>query len=467
MRCNAAKVLPALLFAAAPLVFGAEPAAAAAAKSTARSAEEIRRIAASAYVYGYPAVDTYNVLYSHCLDVGGPEYKGPLNAVHHTRTVATPADRAVIAPNVDTPYSHGWFDLRAGPLVLSLPAFEADRYVSLQLFDLYTYITGYVTPRTNGHRGGNFLLVGPGWKGKVPPGIKGVFRSTTWLAFGLYRTQLFDEADLPRVHAIQDGFKVTPLSVYLGKAPPAVPPPLRPVAPVNLRKSPFSPEYFGVLGWMLGFMPILPEDKAIRAEIATLGVVAGAGFAPPAGDVPAIVAGMQQGLGTMGERARAVRSSAELFGSRAFLGTDYLVRATGAMLGIFGNSAEEFLGVGYQADGTGQPFHGSHRYRIRFAPGGLPPVGAFWSLTVYNEERLLYANAIDRHVIGSRSLPGLLRDPDGGFTLLVQHEDPGPEHRANWLPTPAGAFGLTFRTYLPGEAIRKGSWTAPPVVRQP
>jgi hypothetical protein len=405
-------------------------------------------------------VDTYNVLYSHCFDIGGPEYKGPLNAVHHTRNVASPVDRAVIAPNVDTPYSHAWLDLRAEPLVLTLPAFEAERYVSLQLFDLYTYITGYVTPRTNGNAGGDFLIVGPDWQGEVPPGIKGVFRSTTWLAFGLYRTQLFGEDDLERVHAIQDGFRVTPLSAYLGQPAPPAAAPIKPVAPVNLREAPTSPAFLGVLDWMLRFMPQLPEDAAVRAQIAGLGL-------GHAGEQPAIMQGMQQALGTMGERAKQVRSSAELFGSREFLGSDYLVRATGAMLGIFGNSAEEFLGVGYQTDSIGQAFDGKHRYRIRFAPGTEPPVGAFWSITVYNAERLLYPTAIGRYVIRSRDVPGLKRDPDGGFTLLVQHDDPGEGMRSNWLPVPAGAFGLTFRTYLPGAAVRDGSWRAPPVERQP
>jgi hypothetical protein len=427
-------------------------------QAAAPSPEQAR--AAAAYIYGYPMVDTYNVLYSHCFDIGGPEYKGPMNAVHHTRNLATPDDRAVIAPNVDTPYSHAWFDLRAEPLVLTLPAFEADRYVSLQLFDLYTYITGYVTPRTNGNAGGRFLLVGPDWQGEVPPGITGVFRSTTWLAFGLYRTQLLGEGDLARVHAIQNGFGVTPLSAYLGKAPPPAAAPIKPIPPVNLRKSPTAPGYFGVLEWMLRFMPELPEDAAVRAQIAGLG-------AGRAGDQPAIMQGMQQALGTMGERAKTVRSSAELFGSREYLGTDYLVRATGAMLGIFGNSAEEFLGVGYQTDSTGQAFDGTHRYRIRFAPGSEPPVGAFWSITVYNAERLLYPNAIGRYVIRSRDVAGLNRDPDGGFTLLVQHDDPGEALRANWLPIPDGPLGLTFRTYLPGEAVRNGTWRAPPVERLP
>jgi hypothetical protein len=429
-------------------------------------ADAPQAIAKDAYIYGYPVVDAYNVLYNYSLDPASPEYKGRLNAVHHTRNVATPRDRAIIAPNVDTPYSHAWFDLRAEPLVLTIPAFEPNRYVSLQLFDLYSYITGYVTPRTNGNRGGRFLLTGPGWKGVAPPGIDGVFESTTWLGLGLYRTQLFDKADLPRVHAIQDGFKVTPLSGFLRQPPPPPKPPLAPVTPVNLRTDPTSLRFFDVLDWMLQYMPALPEDSALRHRMQGIGIHPGRPFAAPAGSAPLVKSGMEAGLAAMRERATQVRSSSELFGSRAYLGTDYLVRATGAMLGIFGNAAEEYLGVGYQADSEGRPFNGAHRYRIRFAPGALPPVGAFWSITVYDADRLLYANTIDRYVINSPMLPTLKRDLDGGITLHIQHADPGPALHANWLPVPPGDFGLTFRTYQPTEAIRNGAWRAPPVAMQ-
>jgi hypothetical protein len=186
-------------------------------------------------------------------------------------------------------------------------------------------------------------------------------------------------------------------------------------------------------------------------------------FTPPDALRPAIVEGMGQGLEAMGNRARNVRSSAELFGSREFLGNDYLVRAVGAMLGILGNAAEEYLGVGWQADAEGRPFDGARRYRIRFAPGQLPPVDGFWSITAYTQQRLLYANPLRRYVINTPMLPALARDADGGITLHVQHDSPGAGREGNWLPCPATPFVLTLRTYLPQERIRSGRWTAPPV----
>lgn len=427
--------------------------------------EEARRIAREAYVWGYPSVDLYNILLGQALDRTSPEFRAPLNAVGHARTVATPEDTAVIAPNVDTPYSYAWLDLRSGPVVVTLPAFEANRYVSLQLFDMYTWIIDYVTPRTRGRAGGHYLITPPGWSGEVPAGIDAVFPSTTTLALGLFRTQWLGGDDLRRVHAIQDGFRVAPLAAWQGKPAPALAPLPPRVAPLNLRQAPTAPEFLTVLGWMTRFMPPLEDERALRADFARIGLHPDGGFDMPADPAlrAAIIAGLEDGLRDVQARATQVKSSAELFGTRAFLGQDYTTRATGAMLGILGNAAEEFLGVGYLADAKGRPFDGSRRYTIRFAPGTLPPVDAFWSITAYTPEKLLYANPLRRYVINSTMLQGLQRDADGGITLYVQHEAPGGARDRNWLPVPAGAFGLTFRTYLPHAEIREGRWTAPPV----
>ncbi len=422
-----------------------------------------RDLARDAYIWGYPTVDLYAILCGYALDRSSPEFKAPLNGVGHARAVATPDDRAVIAPNVDTPYSYAWLDLRAEPVVVTVPPFERERYLSLQLSDLYSWILGYVTPRTNGQAGGDFLVAPPGWLGPTPPGIRQVFHSTTQLTLGMFRTQSFGPHDLANVHALQDRMRVRTLSAYLGRsAPAALPlPPLAP--PLNLRQRATDPAFFDVLNWMLQFMPVLPDEARMREDFESLGVVPGRRFAPGDALRREVEAGMAAALQEMQARARRVRSSAELFGSREFLKQDYLTRATGAMLGILGNSAEEFLGVGWQADADGQPFDGSKRYRIRFAAGQLPPVDAFWSITVYTEERLLYANPLERYVINSPMLPSLQRDADGAITIDVQHESPGPARESNWLPTPATPFVLTLRTYLPREEIRSARWSAPPV----
>ena len=423
--------------------------------------DSISDIAREALIYGLPTVDLYRILHDFALDPASPEFKAPLNDVFHSRRLADPEDRSIVAMNVDTPYSYAWLDLRSEPVVLTMPAFEPQRYVSAQLIDLYTYILGYISPRTNGHRGGEFLIAGPSWTGDDPPDMR-VFRCPTELCLVLIRTQLFDEQDMPNVAALQQAVSVAPLSATQGQAAPGAAGALAPIAPVDVRAA-ADLRFFDVLDWMLALMPALPEDRDLRDRMARIGVRPGARLDLAASSQSPALAGMRAGMQEILEHAKRVRSSGEIFGSRQFFAGDHLARATGAFLGILGNGAEEYLGVGYQADAQGRPFDGARRYTITFAPGGLPPVDAFWSITVYDADKHLYANEVDRYVISSRHIARMQPDPDGGVTIDLQHEPPAPERIANWLPCPSGPFGLTFRTYLPGEAIRSGAWSAPPV----
>ncbi|MBK8308485.1 MAG: DUF1254 domain-containing protein [Gammaproteobacteria bacterium] len=430
--------------------------------------ERVRELARAAYIWGYPMVDLYSILHSQTLDPSSAEFKAPLNHVGHVRHVGTPQDKVVVAPNLDTPYSYAWLDLRAEPVVITVPPFESNRYLSLQISDLYTWIVGYVTPRTNGYGGGDFLVAREAWQGEAPPGIRKVFRSPTDLALGFFRIQLLNPDDLPNVHRLQNSIVVRPLSTYMGDPNAPAPQPMpAPITAINVRKTPTDPAFFDILNWMLQFMPVLPEEVELRRDIAGTGIGAGQRFRPDDGPRATVIAGMEEGHAEIQQRAAKVRSSAEIFGSREFIGRDYLSRAAGAMLGILGNSAEEFLGIGYPADAEGNPFDGNKRYRIHFEPDRMPPVGAFWSITVYTQERLLYANPLQRYAINSPLVPTLVRDADDGFTIDIQHESPGPERESNWLPVPQAPFILTFRAYQPEDAIREGTWKAPPPVPLP
>lgn len=437
------------------------------ASTTDASLQEAGRLAA---VYGLPTVDLHRILVNFALDSGSPEFKAPLNCFGHARAVADPSDRSIVAMNVDTPYSYAWLDLRGGPVVLSMPAFEQCRYVSAEIFDLYTYILGYVSPRTNGCRGGDFLISGPGWTGAAPDGM-GTFACPSDLALVLVRTQLFDAADLANVVTLQDRMTVTPLSTWLGgPAPDPAPLAAGGLAPVDVR-TPLGADYLRVLGAMLELMPVLPEDQAVREQLAAIGVAGVPGDQERLAAVMAVPGSQQQlatglaaGMSKVLARCASVRSSAEIFGSREHFGGDHLSRAAGAYLGILGNDAAEYLGVGYKGDAGGRPFDGTAGYEIRFAAGQLPDVGAFWSITLYDEDRFLYPNVLGRYSLGSRDLAGMAVDADGTIRVLISHEPPPQERMlTNWLPCPAGPFSLAFRTYLPGPAIRDGSWTAPPV----
>jgi hypothetical protein len=415
----------------------------------------ITEIARAAVPFGLPTVDLHRILVNFALDPQSPEFKAPLNAIHHARGLADPSDLSVVAMNVDTPYSWAWLDLRSGPVLLSMPPHPADRYMAAQIVDLYTNILGYVSPRTSGNDGGVYAVRGPAG-GTPGDDVAGVFDCPTDLALVLVRTQLFDDEDLAEVAALQDQVSVTALGDPL-PMPPGVP-------TVDVRAA-LDGGFLRSLDWMLQLMPELPEDHGIRTTLRGLGVGAGrvdATLSDPAVDSEACE-GLALGARDVQARCATVRSSAELFGSRDFYAGDYLSRAAGARLGILGNAAEEYLGVGYQSDEHGRPFDGAQRYAITFPPGGLPDVGAFWSITLYDAAGHLYANPLHRFVLGSRQVPAMVREADGALTILVQHGPPPLEQAPNWLPCPAGGFGLTFRTYLPGPAIRDGSWTAPPV----
>jgi hypothetical protein len=458
------------------LVFGALAllGLASAANAEALSASEARAIAKEATIYGFPMVDNYRILYSYFVDKDGPEYKGPWNTLINNARVYTPEDRAIQTPNSDTPYSYVGADLRAEPLVFSLPAVEKQRYYSLQFIDLYTFNFAYLGSRATGNEAGSYMLVGPGWHGEKPPGIKDVIRSETDIAFVFYRTQLFDAADIDAVKRVQAGYKVETLSQFLGKPAPPPAPPIDWMKPLSAADERISTDFFSELNFLLQFAPVDPSETALRARFAKLGLGSGAPFDLSAlsPDIrKALDEGMVEGWDAFNTYKKTMIdtgkfTSADGFGTRAFLKNDYMARMAGAILGIYGNSKDEAIYPAYFTDAKGRPLTGADAYEMHFAPGELPPVNAFWSLTMYElPQSLLYANTLDRYLINSAMLPKLKKDADGGLTLYVQHESPGAEKESNWLPAPAGAFLSVMRLYWPKSEALDGKWKAPPLVR--
>ena len=443
-------------------------------RAVAITPDEARTIARDAYVYGFPLVDSYRIQYAYFVDATDDEYKGVWNEVHNTARVYTPEDKAIQTPNSDTPYSMLGADLRTEPLVISVPAIDPDRYYSLQFVDMYTFNFAYVGSRTTGNGAGRYLLAGPGWKGAKPPGIKSVIRSATEFAFVIFRTQLFGPRDLPNVEKVQAGYDAKPLSEFLGKPAPKDAPVVDFVTPLDADEERTSLGFFPILNFVLGFCPTDPSETQLMARFARLNIGAGKPFDPDALDPPvrqAIADGMKDAWAVLAETQAKVESGAlssgDLFGTRERLGTDYARRMAGAVLGIYGNSKEEALYPAYAKDAAGQPLDGKARYTLRFTPGGLPPVRAFWSITMYAlPSRLLVANPLDRYLINSPMLPSLKRDPDGGITIYVQHDSPGADKEANWLPAPAGPFTMAMRLYWPKPDALDGRWKPQPLVER-
>ena len=442
-------------------------------KSMSMAPEQARAIAKEAYIYGFPMVDSYRIQYSYFVAKNNPEYKGEWNQVHNTARVSTPADTALQTPNSDTPYSFLGADLRAEPLVLTVPPIEDGRYFSLQFIDGYTYNFAYVGTRTTGNGGGKFLLAGPGWKGDKPAGVDDVIRSDTDLDFVLYRTQLFSPDDLPNVTNTQTGYRVEPLSSFLGQpAPPA--PPADWLTPLTAEQQKTSPKFFEILNYTMRFAPVLASERDIRDRFATFGIAADGSFNADTLS-PEIREAVEAGMADAWAELAAFKrdkvdtgqvTSGQVFGTRDQLGGNYLYRMAGAVLGIYGNSSTEAMYPVLSTDTGGTPLSGADKYTLTFAPGQLPPVNAFWSVTMYKlPESLLVDNTINRYLINSPMLPNLVKNPDGGLTIYIQNTSPGPDKEPNWLPAPPGPFTLYMRLYSPKPEALDGQWQAPKPVK--
>ncbi|QDS89177.1 hypothetical protein EC9_33740 [Rosistilla ulvae] len=430
--------------------------------------EEARAIAKEAYIYGFPLVDSYRIQYAYFVDKDSKSYKAPWNQLKNIPEVYTPADTAIQTPNSDTPYSFVGLDLRAEPIVISVPKIEKSRYYSVQFIDAYTFNFAYVGSRATGNDAGSFLIAGPSWKGEKPAGIKQVIRSETDFDMVLFRTQLFNPADLENVKKIQAQYKVQPLSAFLGTSAPAAAPAVDWVKPLTEEEEKSSLEFFNVLNFVLGYCPVDPTEVELRKRFARIGVEGGKRF-DPAKLSPEMKDAIEMGRIDAWEAfAGDVKllevgkiTSGDCFGTREYMKNNYLYRWV-ATIGIYGNSKQEAMYPVYRVDSAGEPLRGENRYTLHFANGEYPPVKAFWSLTMYElPQSLLVANPINRYLINSPMLPELKKDADGGLTIYIQHESPGKELEANWLPAPKGPFAMYMRLYWPAEAALDGSWTAP------
>ncbi|MHC8344341.1 DUF1254 domain-containing protein [Pseudomonas sp. RT6P73] len=431
--------------------------------------EEARGIAKEAYLYGFPVVEMYKTLYTQAVDKKSANFKAPFNRIGNTAKAFTAKDTAFVTPNADTPYSFVWMDLRAEPVVLTLPPIDEHRYYSVQLIDAYTQNFAYLGTRSTGNNGGHFMVAGPNWQGQQPVKMDRLLRSETNIAYALYRTQLFDEKDLAKVKKIQKGYKVETLSHYVKqKAPPKAPKIAWPKPTPTMSD---TPDLFRYLNFMLAFAPAQDAEKDLLARFKTIGIEAGKPFKLH-DFTPEQRQALEDGISdAKAEFAQFKKdkvdthqiTSGDFFGTRDHLKGNYLYRYAGANMGIFGNSAEEANYIGYFVDKDGQPVDASkHDYTLHFAKGALPPADAFWSLTMYDgKNKLLVANPLNRYLINSRMLPDLKLDADGGLTLYVQNKAPAKDLQSNWLPAPDGPFYGVLRLYLPKPEVTSGQWKMP------
>jgi hypothetical protein len=443
------------------------------------SIDEVKPIAEEAFIYGLPIVMNYAVMNEFSIDKNSGQYKAPFNTIYNDASVFTYKDTAVVTPNSDTPYSMLWMDLRAEPMVISVPAVPQERYYSVQLVDGNAYNYGYIGSRATGIEAGNYLVVGPGWKGDKPSGIQKVFHSTTPFGLTIFRTQLFNAEDMPEVVKVQAGYKAQPLSIFLKQpTPPAAPRiDFLPATTPGIKG-----HFFEYLDAALQFVPITPENKDIRAKLATVGIGQGKTFELK--DLSrehkeAILLAMKEGGGkvekflTAGMKDVNGWKTGAMFGDRDFYKGDWMKRAAAAKGGIYGNDAVEATYPMTRNDATGAALDGSkHDYTLTFPAGQLPPVNAFWSVTMYDgKTQLLIKNPINRYLVNSPMLPNMKKNEDGSLTLYIQKNSPGKEKESNWLPAPNGPIYLVMRLYWPKTEAPSilpagaGTWNPPGIVQ--
>ena len=431
---------------------------------------EARSIAKDAFIYGFPMAANYLTMYKQAIDTTSKDYRAPFNTLTSARSVATPQDKFVVTPNSDTPYSYLWLDLRAEPIVVTMPKIEPNRYYTGQLIDLYTFNFAYLGTRSYGNDGGTFLIAGPNWTGEKPAGVKDVLHSETEFAYILFRTQLFNMADLPKVNRIQSQYKAQPLSTFLKQPAPAAAPAVNWPKPADITKP--NAGIFPIVNFLFQFCPPNSSETALLVRFAKLNIGPNQTF-----DMTKFSPDIQQAIndgindsnadlaGIMKQINAETISSGDMFGTRDFLKNNYLYRYAGAKLGLYGNSKQDALYLAYFVDADHQPLDASKsNYELRFAKGDLPPNKAFWSLTMYDgKTQLLVENPLKRYLLNSTMLKSYKYGADGSLTFYVSHNNPGPAKQSNWLPAPDGTFYCILRVYLPGDTVLNGTWKKPPM----
>jgi hypothetical protein len=398
--------------------------------------------------------------------------RGPMNAFTHGRTFP-PADfRDVVRPNFDTLYSLAWLDLTKEPMVVTTSDTQG-RYYMLPMLDMWTDVFACPGKRTTGTGAARFVVVPPGWQGKLPEGIQRIDAPTPYVWI-IGRTQTNGQTDYAAVHQVQDGYTITPLS-QLGKAAQAVKATIDPT--VDMKTPPMTQvdtmaadKYFAYAAERLKVNPPHITDQPIVARMRRIGIELGKSFDLGKANLavkraleraaPDALKAMRAKIRTIARVVDGWQMNTDTMG---VYGNFYLKRAMVALVGLGANLPEDAVYPLNLTDADGKPLIGSNHYVLHFAKNEIPPVAAFWSVTLYDKDGFPTANDLKRNAIGDRD--ALKFNADGSLDLYIQHASPGAEKESNWLPSPTGDFNLTMRLYAPKGEVLDGRWV-PPAIRQ-
>jgi len=437
------------------------------------SPQEAQQIADNATVYGFPLVimDLTRQVFTA---VPEPNENGaPVNQFGNKKTFPDATFTDVVRPNADTLYSTAWVDTAKEPVILSVPDTQG-RYYLLPSLNYWTDVFASPGSRTTGTGAGNFAITGPGWSGKLPPGVIEMKSSTRWVWI-LGRFTCYGSSDYQNVWNLQDQLKLTPLSAWGSNF---VPPANVPVDPtVNTQVSPLAqllamdaPTYFNYVCQLLVDNPPYKADAPILASLAKIGIKPGVDYKSYYSGLDdtvktAIQTGFQSALARIPTTAMGpVKNGWQMMYGTGDYGTNYMFRAAVAYQGLGANLVDDSFYPSSFISGDGQRFSSANKYSIHLTKEQIPPVNGFWSLTLYNDQSLFAANAINRYKLGSLSDPPLVTNPDGSIDLYIQGDSPDSSVASNWLPTPSsGGFSMTLRLYWPQQQVLDKSWVPPAV----
>jgi hypothetical protein len=417
-------------------------------------------LANEAYIFGYPLVImglTEEVWLTH----------NRLNQFDHLREFPDYTFREGVRPNADTLYSFSWMDLGSEPVILSAPDTKG-RYYLVQLMDAWTNTLAVPGTRTTGNKAGDFAIIGPRSKGDLPPSITAL-RSPTNMVFLVVRIQTNTAFDYASVRALQDQFRLTPWSVWGKPAKPAVAVAKRDGTsrtPIAEMESMDTATFFARLSRLMQQNPPAPADPRLVRRLEKIGIRPDRKFdfrRLPSETQQAIERGVAEAKRTMSgpmAGAKMVNGWRILYHVGKY-GGDYLLRAQQARTGLGANLPEDALYPRSMTDAEGRPLEGSRRYVVHFNKSLLPPVNAFWSLTMYDSRGFFSENAIGRYAIGDRDQVSY--NVDGSLDIYIQHSRPSAEKESNWLPAPSEPFSMSLRLYWPKPQALDGTWTPPPI----
>ncbi|TPW28262.1 DUF1254 domain-containing protein [Martelella alba] len=425
--------------------------------------QEAYSIGMQAFIYGYPMIvmEKSHLGMTATKTVDSSRFMAPQGVWASASELAGPDMKYIQSTNNDTIYSWIWADLSEEPYVFVKPA-TGDRFYTTQFVDAFTNNFAYVSTRTDGPGKKTVALVGPGFAGKLPDGIERL-EAPTDKVFVILRYGVDGEADMPNIKALQDASTFMPLSNFVAGTKPSAAP------------APAKPDYSGDLADFEWIGDLMAANRPPADEAGLMGMFRRIGLGPDHGfeedklsdeQKAGLARAARDGLAAI--EAAAKGTGHEVNGwqmppvSNVFFANDYMLRAVVAWQSVFQNTPDEAYYPALYTGSKGAQLDGSsNSYVLRFEKGDLPPVNAFWSITLYDlKDRLMVANPINRYSIGDRT-KGLVTGADGSLEIYIQAGDPGGEKSANWLPAPKGPFYLLMRAYLPKKAMLDGRYHPP------